>query len=357
MLKIIDRYIARNVILMVVCCTIGLVALSSLIKYVDQMRNIGKDGYGYLDAAFYVFYTVPGQIVTFFPLGVLLGVVLALGNLASSSELIVMQAIGKSRLGIVFSAVKGLIPLIIAVLLVGEFVMPESERKSETFYSEARSGGQIAITSRGVWFKEGSSFIFISLVMTDGTLKDVVRYTFSESTSKKLKLVEQARIGVWKDNAWEMHDITSNEFMGSEIKHSFTKVQPWHLRLTPEKVAVVGVAATDLSLRGLLDYISYMESNGQRVERYQLELYRKLIQPFMLIAVILLAASTIFGPLRSATMGARIVVGIVTGFVFYAINEILAPFTVIYGIHPIVGACMPSFIVFGIGIYLLRQRT
>ena len=350
MFKIIDRYIARNVILMVICCTIGLVALSLLIKYVDQMRNIGKDGYGYLDAAFYVFYTMPGQLVTFFPLGVLLGVVLALGNLASSSELIVMQALGKSRLSIVFSAVKGLVPLIIAVLLVSEFVMPESESRSETFYSEARSNGQIAITSRG-------SFILINFVMTDGTLNSVIRYTFTDTPKKKLKLVERAQTGSWQDGAWVMKNVSIDEFSANGIKHSFLPQKTWHLRLTPDKVAVVGVAATDLSIRGLIDYISYMQSNGQKVERYQLELYRKIIQPFMLVVIVLLAASTIFGPLRSASMGARIVVGIVTGFIFYAVNEILAPFTVVYGIHPIIGALMPSLLVFCIGFYLLRKRT
>ena len=357
MFKIIDRYIARNVILMVICCTIGLVALSSLNKYVDQMRNIGKDSYGYLDAAFYVFYTMPGQLVTFFPLGVLLGVVLALGNLASSSELIVMQALGKSRLSIVFSAVKGLVPLIIAVLLVSEFVMPKSESRAETFYSEARSNGQIAITSRGVWFKEDSSFILINFVMTDGTLNSIIRYTFTDTPKKQLKLVERAQTGSWQDGVWVMKNVSIDEFSANGIKHSFLPQKTWRLRLTPDKVAVVGVAATDLSIRGLMGYISYMQSNGQKVERYQLELYRKIIQPFMLVVIVLLAASTIFGPLRSASMGARIVVGIVTGFIFYAVNEILAPFTVVYGIHPIIGALMPSLLVFCIGFYLLRKRT
>ena len=100
-----------------------------------------------------------------------------------------------------------------------------------------------------------------------------------------------------------------------------------------------------------------MKDNGQNVDRYILELYRKLISPFMIIVVLLLAASTIFGPLRSASMGARIVVGIVVGFAFYAINEILAPFTIFYGVPPLVGALMPSIIVLIIAIYLLKRKT
>ena len=90
MFNILDRYIGKVVVTMVLYCTIGLVALSSLIKFVDQLRNVGRGSYDMLAALICVAYTVPGQIVMFFPLGVLLGTVLALGSLASTSELIVM---------------------------------------------------------------------------------------------------------------------------------------------------------------------------------------------------------------------------------------------------------------------------
>ncbi|MDY6058694.1 MAG: LptF/LptG family permease [Candidatus Onthovivens sp.] len=73
--------------------------------------------------------------------------------------------------------------------------------------------------------------------------------------------------------------------------------------------------------------------------------------------MVLLGASTVFGPLRSASVGARVVVGIVVGFVFYAVNEILAPFTIFYGVPPIVGATLPTSIVLVVAIYLLRKRT
>ena len=42
MFNIVDRYIARNVIVTVIYCTIGLVLLACLIKFVDQIRSIGK---------------------------------------------------------------------------------------------------------------------------------------------------------------------------------------------------------------------------------------------------------------------------------------------------------------------------
>src|SRR5574344_2153840 len=160
MFKIVDRYIGRNVINMVLLCTLGLVALSSLIKFVDQLRNVGRGEFDTLEAIIFVGYTIPGQFVMFFPLGVLLGTVLALGNLASSSELIVMQSLGKSRLGIVGSACKSIIPLIMVVMLISEFVAPIAEMKSESVFTSAVYNGQLAVI-------RGFPFVFLNVKVSD----------------------------------------------------------------------------------------------------------------------------------------------------------------------------------------------
>lgn len=357
MFKIVDRYIGRNVITMVFLCTTGLVSLSSLIKFVDQLRNVGRGGFDIESALLYVSYTIPGQYVMFFPLGVLLGTVLALGNLASSSELIVMQSLGKSKLGIVFSACKSMLPLIAVVMLISEFIAPVFEVKSESVFMNSVYNGQVAVTNSGIWFKEGNEFINISYVLSDGSLDSVYRYTFSEEKPRKLIRKESAKKGVWDGSKWVMQNIQYVTFSEDRIyiKHYNKKV--WDILLSPDKLSAVGVSANELSIRGLVGYISYMKSNGQNVDRYLLELYRKIISPFMILVVLLLAASTIFGPLRSASMGARIVVGIVVGFAFYAVNEILAPFTIFYGVPPILGAMLPSVVVLAIAIFLLKHKT
>ncbi len=56
----------------------------------------------------------------------------------------------------------------------------------------------------------------------------------------------------------------------------------------------------------------------------------------------LMALSFIFGPLRSVPMGVRVVTGISFGFVFYVLDQIFGPLTLVYGIPPIIGALLPS---------------
>ena len=357
MYTVVDKYIGRNVANMVVYCTLGLVALSSLIKFVDQLRNVGKGEFDFIACMQYVGLTVPGQVVMFFPLGVLLGTVLALGNLASSSELIVMQALGKSRFSIVWSACKAVIPLIVLIMLLGEYVAPESEKKADALISEAVSNGQVAVTTRGIWFREGNSFINISLLMSDGDLQSVTRYTFSDTIPKKLLRTEIAESGEWKDGTWIMKNISVTDYGYERIIRSQEAEKAWNINLTPKNVEVVGVHANELSISGLNEYIKYVTKNGQKADRYVLELYRKIISPITVLVVLLLASSTIFGPLRSASMGARILVGILVGFGFYFVNETLAPFTIFYGVYPIVGAVIPTLTVLAFAILLLRRKN
>lgn len=74
--------------------------------------------------------------------------------------------------------------------------------------------------------------------------------------------------------------------------------------------------------------------------------------------MMMLALSFIFGPLRSVTAGARIVTGICFGFLFYVVNEIFGPLSLVYNVTPLAGALMPSVLFLLITWWLLsRKRT
>ena len=90
-----DRYIARNVLsatLTVLAVLVGLDALSSLI---DEASDITPT-YQFSDVLRYVALTLPRRIHEFVPFAALIVVLIGLGRLASSSELVVARAAGVS---------------------------------------------------------------------------------------------------------------------------------------------------------------------------------------------------------------------------------------------------------------------
>lgn len=60
---------------------------------------------------------------------------------------------------------------------------------------------------------------------------------------------------------------------------------------------------------------------------------------------------------RSVPMGVRVVTGISFGFVFYVLDQIFGPLTLVYGIPPIIGALLPSASFFLISLWLLMRKS
>lgn len=76
-----------------------------------------------------------------------------------------------------------------------------------------------------------------------------------------------------------------------------------------------------------------------------------------MLVMLLLALSTIFGPLRSMNMSSRILSGIALGFGYYVLNQIVAPFSLVYGVPPIIGASFATMVFAALAIYLLRRKS
>ena len=73
--------------------------------------------------------------------------------------------------------------------------------------------------------------------------------------------------------------------------------------------------------------------------------------------MLLLGASTVFGSLRSVPMSARVLFGLVLGFLFYITNEILPNFTYLVGLPPILGVAIPTLFFLLLSLLLLNRKV
>lgn len=353
---ILDRYVGRSVVLAILLCTLTLAGLSVLIKFVEQLRQVGEGNFDALHALLYVLMGLPQHLVMFFPMGALLGGVIGLGQLAQSSELVVLQAAGRSRLNIVAAVLKTVLPVMVLFLLLGEYGVPYTELKAKDFKAHALSGGQITASSYGVWARDGNDFVHVGVVYRDGSLAKVTRYQFDEG--QDLKKVTRADSAHFEHGYWRLEQVEETRFsLPDAIRTVHLDSARWDSQLTPKKLGVVAISPDELSAKGLLDYVRYLKSNGQNADRYELALWRKAAAPLAVVAMMLLAASTVFGPLRSVSMGARIMMGVILGFLFYVVNEVLGPFSLVYDVPPVAGAFVPSLLFLVIAVKMLRRRA
>ncbi len=351
-MKILDIYIGK-VIASTTAVTLSVfVGLSGIIKFVEQMKAVGRGNYDLAHAALYVLYAIPRDVEIFFPMATLLGGLIGLGAMASNSELVVMQAAGWSRLDIIKSVMKTAVVMILLSMAVGEWLAPRGEAAAREVRAQAISGGSLVSSKNGVWAKDGDFFVHIGEIKERGGLTNIQIYKFND----KLKLSSwiSAESAIYANEEWQLNEVTETHVTEEKVVAEQFKVLPWASSLTPDKLGVI--TPESLSISGLTDYLQYLEDNDQDPSRYLLAFWRKIVQPITVAVMLLMALSFIFGPLRSVSMGARIMMGVATGILFYICNEAMGSMSLVYQLPPLFGAVMPSLIFVCIALYLMQKK-
>ena len=355
MMNTLDRYIGKSILGSIFATLLTLVGLSAIIKFVEQFRSVGKGTYDIWQAVAFTGLTIPKDIETFFPMAALLGALMALGNLASRSELVVMQAAGFSRFKIGMAVMKTALPLVLLTMVIGEWGVPQTEQFARDMRARALSGGSMLSMKNGVWAKDGNNFVFVRRVTDDAKLNDIYIYTFDQNRNlTELKHANQASYSQ-DESKWTLRQVNHSMISKDEITTSNRLSEKWETNLTPDKLGAVSLRPTSLSISGLYNYISFLRETGQDVSRFELTFWRKIFQPVSVGVMMLLALSFIFGSLRSVTAGARIVTGICFGFLFYVVNEIFGQMSVVYNMPAVFGALIPSLL-FIVMIWWLLSR-
>lgn len=351
-MKILDVYIGKIIASTTAITLSVFVSLSGIIKFVEQMKAVGRGNYDLSHAALYVLYAIPRDIEIFFPMSTLIGGLIGIGMLASNSELVVMQASGWSRLDIIKSVMKTAVIMILISMAVGEWLAPRGEAAAREIRAQAISGGSLVSSKNGVWAKDGDYFVHIGEIKEHGELSNIQIYKFNEQL--KLSSWVAADGAKYKTDSWELTGVVETFVNDENITSESLAVKSWRSSLTPDKLGVI--TPESLSISGLSDYLQYLEDNEQDTSRYQLAFWRKIVQPITVAVMLLVALSFIFGPLRSVSMGARIMMGVATGILFYISNEVMGSMSLVYQLPPLFGAVMPSIIFVSVALYLMQRK-
>ncbi|MGL5334649.1 MAG: LptF/LptG family permease, partial [Enterovibrio sp.] len=160
-----------------------------------------------------------------------------------------------------------------------------------------------------------------------------------------------------KGEEWQLKDVSVINFVDeAALSQTNQESMNWQTTLTPDKLTMVTTDPDELSLSGVYEYVQYLKASEQDASRYELAFWRKVLQPASIAVMMLLALSFIFGPLRSVTMGARVLSGAVFGFAFHIANEVFGPMALVYHLPPFIGALVPSAVFIVLTLYLLKRK-
>ncbi len=347
-----DRYIGWHVLMAVIAVSGVIVGLALLFAFIDELGDI-EGGYGTLDALVYVLLTGPRRLYEMLPMAALIGCLIGLGTLASSSELTIMRAAGMSLGRIVWAVIKPALALMLVGILIGEYLAPWTEDIAQARRSMALGRGEAQSSKSGLWHRQGDEFVHVNAVQPNGVLLGVTRYRFDDE--RQMLSASFARRAEYQGDHWLLRSISTTHFRGDRTELEQAAESRWDVELSPQLLSTVVLEPESLSISGLWRYIHYLGEQGLNNARYWLAFWTKALQPLVTLSLVLMAVSFIFGPLRSVTLGQRIFTGVVVGFVFRIAQDLLGPASQVFGFSPLLAVVVPAGISALIGLWLLRR--
>ncbi len=352
-MKIIDRYLARAVIGGSVVTLAVLLPLIAFFMLADEMDAVKDEGYQLGDAMLYVALALPRFAYQLFPIATLIGALVGLGSLASSSQLVAMRAAGVSIARIVGASMLGGLLLAVVAVAVGEGLAPISDQEGLRMKSEALSGQVTLATPYGFWARDGRTFVNIRQILPGADLRDISIYEIDED--RHLTIATSAARARFVSSGWVLEDVARSRISPEGVEVEHLPREAWVSRISPSLLEVVAVQPQMLPIWGLHRYIRYMQANDQDAGSYEVAFWGKVVQPFLILAMIFVSIPLLLGSSRTSGTGVRIFIGILAGIAFYLISRTFSYLSLLYGLSPVVAAFTPPLLFLAAALLVLRR--
>lgn len=338
-MRILDRYLAWQIVLNSLLVLLVLTAMYSIITFVGELNSVGEGHYQLVDAALYTLLYVPAQAYQMCVVAALIGTMLGLGELASQNELMVMRTAGLSVVRLGMSALAGGVLLLVLCAVLGEWVAPPAQRYADTRRA-ALTGYNPNSHVGGIWARDGEVYLNIRGMSGHNSAQGI--YIYRLNATHHLLTISSAASATFSHGSWMLQDVHSTELGPDGAVTLNVPSREWRTFLSPGLLGLFTVDSDSLSARGLYQYIKYLRTNDINADRYVAAFWSRIAQPLSLLVMVILALPFVFGPLRSATTGQRLVIGMLIGIGFYIFNSIFVQSGVVFGLNPVLTAWLPT---------------
>ncbi len=352
-----NRYIARTVAAAIAVVLIAFMGLDLVFRIVEEISNIEYD-YTFGKVIVYEGLRTFSRLYEVMPIVGLIGCLTGLGALANNSEIIVMRTAGVSILRLVWMSLRPALLFMLVAMFIGEEVAPKTEQIALSYRALARHRSATLDVNQGLWLRDGNDFVFASVVQPNGDMFGLNVFRFDDDQS--LKGILRAERASFKESHWMLETVDNTVFenkngMPEKITQSKVKLLWWESQLKPELLSIASVAPDDLKVTALVDYVDYLKEQNLNSTEYELAFWEKIFFPLVMISLVLVGISFVFGPLRQVSMGYRVFWGILIGVIFKTFQDMLGPLSMVFGFSPMLAMLAPAVVCSLLGFLLISR--
>ena len=358
-MKIKDRYIANTLLTYSIVVLLVWLSIYSFFNFLAELNTVGTANYTILEAFKYIVLQLPEVAYDQVSPVILLGCVLGMGHLATTGQLIILRASGISILKITWLTLKNAIIFLIFLTLIGELVAPTLTTYAENERSNALGQNSLSNSQDGFWIRDGDNFINVKNNV-DGTIFNGIT-VIEVNKSNKIERVVESKSAIFDGQNINMD---STNIFSINSTNLFDDIALRERNLYKKRVAFdqdlinsLEKEPKDLTTLTIVKQIQFLTDNKLRAEVFEVELYKRLVKPITLVAMILLAMLFIFGSTRDATLGRKIFFGVAIGLSFELISRIGGALALSFDFSPLLSAFIPAMAIMIIATIALINKS
>lgn len=334
--KEITFYLAINVLKATALAWLVLLGFDMLGAFYSNFTNIGKYGFTLNYAALSTVFTTPRHAYDLLPVTTVIGLLLGLGQMASKSELIAMNAVGISKLQIAIGAVFPAMVLSGVMFFANETIGTVSEKHALS-YNVYKTNKLTLAKYSGVWAKDGELFFNSRSGVAKGKgnnawleLADVRLYRFN--SGGVLESITHAQTANNKTKHWQLHGVEKTTFLANSIQLEKLGTIPWRTNITDASLEASLTNPRNLSLSELSSNIDYLEHNKLDSSAFKTAYWGRWFYPYKVLILCLSVLPFAFGSLRTGGLGKSLFLGILVGISAFLMERLLVNLSDVYRI-------------------------
>jgi lipopolysaccharide export system permease protein len=322
-LSTLGRYIARKIFGMILVVFILCLILVFLIDFVEMMREASKTDVPTSFVAMLTIMRLPSFAELMIPFAVLIGTISSYLMLSRSSELVIVRAAGISVWQFIRPAM--VVSLLVGLFAVGvynplaAFAKQSSERLFASTFATKRTTQASQTAS---WIRQdgpdGPSIVYARSATDKGTiLAGVTLLQFNASQN----FIERAEAdkAVLRHGYWELDNA---QISSSGARPQFYRKYLVSTYLNAEQVKERVDTVEAVSFWELPEFIEFAERAKLETTAYKLQYNLLLARPFLMICMVLLAATCALKPFRFGKIQTMVIAGLSAGFAFFVLVEL-----------------------------------
>jgi lipopolysaccharide export system permease protein len=354
-----NRYLGAAVGTSCLIVLVAFIGLDIVFRIMEESDNIEKD-YTFFAVIVYELLRSPARLYDIMPVVGLIGCLTGLGALANNNELIIIRSAGVSIWRMVWMAIRPTLIFMVVLMLVGEYIAPKAEQTAISYRAFARHQNSGIDIKRGQWIRDENNYIYVNLVQPDGVLFGLTLFEFNKKGY--MQSITQAERATYGSREWLLEKVSKTTLHHEEgmnlpekVSQSTSELSRWRTNLNPSVLKLAVVEPDDLGMEELYGYISYLQSQQLNSKSYEIAFWEKAYYPLVMVSLVLVGISFVFGPLREVTMGYRVFWGVMVGIVFKTLQDTLGPISIVFGFSPAIAMLLPVIVCSVLGGYFLTR--